>query len=255
MCRRWLAAPLQLPDGTLQERDRGTPQGSAVSPVLANLFLHYAFDAWMAREFPAVRFERYADDAVVHCVSERQAEQRAGRRSRTGWSRSGCGCIPTRPGSCTARTATARSLRAHVVHVPGVTPSGPRGADKHGRSCSPSFLPAISRDALKRSSRRSAAGGCTGAPVTTSPISPGWINPIVRGWMQYYGAFYRSALYPLLTHQHLPDAVDPQEIRAVARVQARPRRGGGHRSHRYPRLFAHWAWTRDFLATRMTRAV
>jgi group II intron reverse transcriptase/maturase len=71
--RRWLQAPLQLPDGTLQQRDRGTPHGSAVSPVLANLFLHYAFDAWMAREFRAVWFERYVDDAVVHCVNERQA--------------------------------------------------------------------------------------------------------------------------------------------------------------------------------------
>jgi group II intron reverse transcriptase/maturase len=71
--KRWLAAPLQRPDGTLVERDRGTPRGSAVSPVLANLFLQYAFDAWMAREFPDVTFERYVDDAVVHCVSERQA--------------------------------------------------------------------------------------------------------------------------------------------------------------------------------------
>jgi group II intron reverse transcriptase/maturase len=71
--KRWLTAPLALPDGTLQPRDRGTPQGSAVSPVLANLFMHYAFDMWMAREYPGVAFERYADDAVVHCVTERQA--------------------------------------------------------------------------------------------------------------------------------------------------------------------------------------
>ena len=71
--QRWLAAPLQRPDGTLEARDRGTPQGSAVSPVLANLFLHYAFDAWMAREFPGIAFERYVDDVVVHCVSEKQA--------------------------------------------------------------------------------------------------------------------------------------------------------------------------------------
>jgi RNA-directed DNA polymerase len=71
--RRWLQAPLQLPDGTLQQRDRGTPQGSAVSPVLANLFGHYVFDAWMARRFPTIGFERYAGDAVVHCVSQRQA--------------------------------------------------------------------------------------------------------------------------------------------------------------------------------------
>jgi RNA-directed DNA polymerase len=62
--KRWLAAPVQLPDGTLAVRDRGTAQGSAVSPVLANLFMHYAFDLYLAREFPAVQFERYADDGV-----------------------------------------------------------------------------------------------------------------------------------------------------------------------------------------------
>ena len=72
--RRWLQAPLQRPDGTLVQRDQGTPQGSAISPVLANLFMHYAFDTWMAREFPGCPFERYADDAVAHCKSRRQAE-------------------------------------------------------------------------------------------------------------------------------------------------------------------------------------
>ncbi len=59
---RWLKAPMQKPDGTLAARDRGTPQGSAVSPVLANLYLHYAFDMWLAREHPGVAFERYCDD-------------------------------------------------------------------------------------------------------------------------------------------------------------------------------------------------
>jgi RNA-directed DNA polymerase len=73
--KRWLQAPLQLPDGTLQVRECGTPQGSAVSPVLANLFMHYAFDLWLARKWPGITFERYADDAVVHCVSERQARE------------------------------------------------------------------------------------------------------------------------------------------------------------------------------------
>ena len=62
--KRWLKAPLQHPDGTMQHRERGTPQGSAASPVLANLVLHYAFDMFLAREFPAVRFERYADDGA-----------------------------------------------------------------------------------------------------------------------------------------------------------------------------------------------
>jgi len=71
---RWLRAPVQKSDGTLEERTKGTPQGGVISPLLANLFLHYAFDAWMQREFPRILFERYADDIIVHCRSRRQAE-------------------------------------------------------------------------------------------------------------------------------------------------------------------------------------
>jgi RNA-directed DNA polymerase len=70
---RWLTAPLQQADGTLVERTKGTPQGGVVSPVLANLFLHYAFDAWMGRTFPGVPWCRYADDGLVHCKTESEA--------------------------------------------------------------------------------------------------------------------------------------------------------------------------------------
>jgi RNA-directed DNA polymerase len=71
---RWLAAPLERPDGALEQRTKGTPQGSAVSPILANLFMHYAFDLWMARNFPGCPFERYADDAIARCKTRRQAD-------------------------------------------------------------------------------------------------------------------------------------------------------------------------------------
>ena len=71
---RWLRAPAQRPHGALEERAKGTPQGGVISPLLANLFLHYAFDLWMQRTFPRVQFERYKDDAIVHCRSERQAQ-------------------------------------------------------------------------------------------------------------------------------------------------------------------------------------
>jgi group II intron reverse transcriptase/maturase len=70
---RWLRAPMQMLDGTLAAREKGTPQGSPVSPILANLFMHYAFDRWVAREFPGCPFERYADDIVAHCDTEEQA--------------------------------------------------------------------------------------------------------------------------------------------------------------------------------------
>jgi RNA-directed DNA polymerase len=71
---RWLKAPVAMPDGTQEARTRGTPQGGVISPLLANLFMHYAFDIWLQRHFPQVQFERYADDAIVHCVSEAQAQ-------------------------------------------------------------------------------------------------------------------------------------------------------------------------------------
>ena len=71
---RWLKAPAQQPDGTLVQRDRGTPQGGVISPLLANLFLHYAFDDWMRRNHPEVAFERYADDILVHCKTETEAK-------------------------------------------------------------------------------------------------------------------------------------------------------------------------------------
>ena len=67
---RWLRAPVEHPDRTLMARTKGTPQGGVISPLLANLFLHYAFDCWMARVYPDLRFERYADDGLVHCRSE-----------------------------------------------------------------------------------------------------------------------------------------------------------------------------------------
>jgi group II intron reverse transcriptase/maturase len=72
---RWLRAPMRMPDGTLDAREKGTPQGSPISPLLANLFLTYAFDRWMTREHPGCPFERYADDSVVHCATEKQVRR------------------------------------------------------------------------------------------------------------------------------------------------------------------------------------
>jgi group II intron reverse transcriptase/maturase len=72
---RWLKVPVEHLDGRLEERERGTPQGGVISPLLANLFLHYAFDLWMKIHWPKNEFERYADDIICHCNSEREARQ------------------------------------------------------------------------------------------------------------------------------------------------------------------------------------
>ena len=196
--RRWLQAPVQLPDGTLQQRDRGTPQGSPVSPVLANLFLHYAFDAWMAREFPSVRFERYVDDAVMHCVSERQARQvLAALQDRM--VEVGLRLHPDKTRIVYCKDGRRRGDYEHTSFTfLGFTfrPRGARAKDgQHVRLVS-------ARDQQGRLEQDRAGGAVL---ATAPPHRPSfaelarWINPIVRGWMQYYGAFYRSALYPLLT--------------------------------------------------------
>ena len=79
---RWLKAPMTMRDGTDAPRETRTPQGSPISPLLANLFMHYAFDKWMDREHPGCPFERYADDVVVHCDTEQQARQLGPARLR-----------------------------------------------------------------------------------------------------------------------------------------------------------------------------
>ena len=106
------------PDGTLVQRVKGTPQGGPISPILANLFLHYGLDAWMVREFPMVPFERFADDAVIHCVSERRRARACAGCGRASARRGRVGASSrTRRGSCIARTATAAELRAGLVYI------------------------------------------------------------------------------------------------------------------------------------------
>lgn len=169
--RRWLQAPVQLPDGTLQQRDRGTPQGSPVSPVLANLFLHYAFDAWLAREFPTVRFERYVDDAVVHCVSERQAHRvLTAVQDRMG--EVGLRVHPDKTRIVYCKDGKRRGDYAYVVYVPRFHVPPARGSGTKTGACSSRFCPRSARTPGKRSGGKCGPGGCTIAPVIPSPVWP-----------------------------------------------------------------------------------
>jgi RNA-directed DNA polymerase len=240
--RRWLQAPGALPDGTLQQRDRGTPQGSPVSPVLANLFLHYAFDAWMAREFPAVRFERYVDDAVVHCVSERQARQvLAALQDRM--VEVGLRLHPDKTRIVYCKDGRRRGDHEHTSFTFLGFTFRQRGVRAKDGKMSVGFLPAISRDALTKIGRQLRSlrlHHCTGLSFLDLAR---WINPIVRGWMQYYGAFYRSALYPLLmrVNAYLMRWVRTKYRRFKGRWAFQ--RGWQWVTKTHPRLFAHWQWT------------
>jgi len=241
--KRWLAAPLQHPDGTLQERDRGTAQGSAISPVLADLFMHYAYGLWLAREFPLVSFERYADDAVIHCAGEYQARKvLAALHERM--AEVGLELHPDKTRIVYCKDAKRRDSAEHTSFTfPGFT-FRPRRAQRRDGAQFTSFLPAISKDALKKISaevrswrlhRRVSSGGREIAKL---------INPKIRGWMAYYGAFCPSALYPVLQRistcllrwimkKYKKHSTWKKATKVLADAAANR-----------PRYFAHWAWVK-----------
>lgn len=239
--KRWLQAPVQQADGTMLMRDRGTPQGSSISPVLANLFLHYAFDAWLAREFPGVQFERYSDDAVVHCVSRRQARTvlaAIGARME----QVGLRLHPDKTRIVYCQDGKRRASYEHTEFTFLGFTFRQRKARAKGGGYFNSFLPAISKDALKKISsevRSWRLYNRTGQDLKDVARD---INPVVRGWMQYYGRFYRSKLYPLLSriNAYLVRWIRKKYKRL--RVKRKAFRCWRGIVERFPRLFAHWEW-------------
>ena len=238
---RWLKAPVVDEQGVESSRERGTPQGGVISPLLANLFLHYVFDAWMAENFPAIPFERYADDVVVHCKSEAQARFILGK-------------ITQRLRECKLE---AHPEKTKIVYCKDDDRPGgysnehfdflgytfrPRGAQNREGKRFVGFLPGVSKKALKR----------IGAEIR------GWrlhlrsdqsleslarrCNAKIRGWLAYYGAYYKSALYPVLKR------LNRYLVRWVRRKYKRRKnqRRATYWLRRIARrelgLFVHWQW-------------
>ncbi len=237
---RWLKAPLQQGDGSVVARDRGTPQGSAISPLLANMFLHYAFDLWMVREHPAVPFERYCDDVIVHAASECQArELRAAIASRL----AECGLElneqKTRIVYC--KDSTRRGSYEHLsFDFLGYT-FRPRLSRSKAGGEFVNFLPAVSDDARKRMGREIRRWRLhVRSGVTLQDLA--WMfNPIIRGWINYYGRFYRSELVRLL--KRINEYLVRWARWKFKRLRRRPARARSFLAsvyRRQPELFAHW---------------
>ena len=222
--KRWLAAPMQQPDGVLVPRDRGTPQGSPVSPVIANLFMHYAFDPWLVREFPDAPFERYADDGVVHCVSLARAEEVLAALTVADGTGRVWRCTRTRPGSCTARTTSGAGLSGPRRSRSWGTRSGPGSAGSAG-----THVPVVPA----RDQRTSPETDREGGPLlAAAPLD----QPHLRGTGgpdQSRGRGMDAVLRPVLpvgvvsapdAHQWLPGALDPQQVSTIRGYPGSPPR-------------------------------
>jgi RNA-directed DNA polymerase len=245
--RRWLAAPIVMPDGRTAERDRGTPQGSAVSPVIANLFMHYAFDKWLEREFPAVEFERYADDAVVHCATEWQARKvLAALEERM--AEVGLELHPdkTRIVYCKDRNRRRSDCENTSFTFLGYTFRARRALTGDRTSMFSAFLPAVSRDALKKMNEEVRAWRIHLRTATELDELAAWINPVVRGWMTYYGRFYRTELDGLLKRINTYLVRWARRKYKRLRTYKKARKWWDGLTARQPRLFAHWAWMTEF---------
>ena len=237
---RWLKAPFQMQNGSKVERTMGTPQGGVVSPVLANLFMHYAFDEWMRREHPNNPWARYADDAVIHCRTQKEAKSLLidlGERFK----------------QCKLELNTEKT---RIVYCKDDDRKGnypltsfdflgytfrPRRSKNRWGKCFINFSPAVS-NAASKAMRQTIRGWRMQlkSDVGIDDLSR-MFNPVVRGWINYYGCFYKSQLYSVL--RHMNRALMYWARRKYKKLAVHKRRASswlGRLARNRPELFAHW---------------
>jgi len=239
---RWLKAPMELEDGTRIERTKGTPQGGVVSPVMANLFLH-AFDVWMKREYPALPWCRYADDGLVHCRTLEEAEAvKAALQMRL----AECGLemhpAKTRIIYCKDGSRKGKYPNKRFDFL-GYT-FRPRDVKNSKRNCMfVNFTPAVSNAALRCMRQKVRELNFRNRTQMELKDIARQLNPILRGWIEYYGRYSPSALYPLYRHVNM--TLVAWAMRKYRRLKKRKTRASvwleGYAEKKCPRLFVHWS--------------
>ncbi len=238
---RWLTAPMQGREGQSTGRTVGTPQGGPLSPVLANLFLHYALDRWLSVYHPSIPFCRYADDGILHCRTEAEANA---LRAQVDARLRECGLEmhpeKTRVVYCkdSRRTGTHEHVQFDFL---GYTFRPRRIVDRRGRKRT-GFTPAVSRQAMRAMRQSLRRWHLHLRSALSLDELARIIGPRVRGWMRYYCRFRGSEFQPIAEH------IDRLIVRWAMRKYKRLR---GHKTRafhwlgavkqRSPGLFAHWS--------------
>lgn len=199
LIERWLKAPILHSDGRLETRTMGTPQGGVISPLLANLFLHYTFDAWVRRNLPEIPFCRYADDGLLHCKSHRQAKYVL-KRIETRFKECGLTIHPEKSGIIYCKDRNRKDNYARIsFDFLGYTFRPRRCVDKQGR-LHPNFLPAISQVSQKAIRQKIRSWHIQLKNEKSISDLARMFNAKLCGWFQYYGRFYPSEMSSIWRH-------------------------------------------------------
>jgi len=237
---RWLKAPVQQSDGSLKAKVKGTPQGAVISPILANLFLHYCFDEWMRRNVSHIPFERYADDCVVHCQTEKQAVW-VRRQLEARFQQCGLTLHPVKTKIVDCRQGKESKDSEHQeFDFLGHTFRKRKAKTKTGDFFT-SYLPAVSKKSIKAIQEK--VKECEPLAKTTGTLKDiaKELNPKIRGWFNSYGQFYLSELKGQLQY------INRRLMLWARRKFKRFKRNRWHAkewlrtiSTREPTLFEHW---------------
>jgi RNA-directed DNA polymerase len=237
---RWLKAPVQKEDGILIKITKGTPQGSCISPLIVNIFMHHAFDDWMRQTYPSIKFERYSDDIIVHCRSKKQAQfvlNKIALRLKL-WK------LEPHPDK-TRIVYCKENNRKDSHEYEQFTFLGytfrPRLARDSSGTGFVSFIPAISNQAAKNIRQKIRSWKIPKRTNATLEEIARDVNPVVRGWVNYYGRYYKSHMYRPLGHieRHLKKWVQ-RKYNKYRFHNRQAKRWLGHYAKGKPFLFVHW---------------
>ena len=237
---RWLTAPIQLEDGMTNKRRRGVPKGGVISPVLSNLFMHYAFDRWMERTFPNKPFCRYADDGLVHCQNEAEAtEVKNALANRL----QECGLEmhpeKTKIVYCKDDDRTEEHPITRFDFL-GYTFRPRRSKNRWGKYFI-NFSPAMSANAGKAIRQEVRSWKLHLRSDKSLLELASMFKAKIQGWINYYSRFYKSVMYPTLRHINRKLCLwAMRKYKKLKRHRRRAEHRLGEIAKQSPGLFPHW---------------